>query len=75
MARHFAELELDGTVKRVILADSETFLTAAFPGTYWIEVHNPDEPAHPELEPWSRKTYPGVGYRYDPVTDDFVGAE
>jgi len=72
MARHFAQVGLDGVVKRIILADSEAFLSQAFPGTMWIETHNPSEPAHPGFEPWVRKTYAGVGYTYDPVTDDFI---
>jgi hypothetical protein len=72
MARHFAEVGLDGVVKRVILADSEAFMAQAFPGTVWVETHNPNEPAHPGFEPWVRPTYAGVGMRYDWVLDDFV---
>jgi hypothetical protein len=60
MARYFAEIDQDGIVLRVIVAEPE--FIAKQPGT-WVETF---------LDGGSKKNYAGPGYKYEAGIDAFV---
>jgi hypothetical protein len=61
---HYAEIDADGTVLRVIVA-TEEFIQSGQVGdpSRWIET---------DYEGKTRKNYAGKGYRYDPQRDAFI---
>lgn len=79
MARHFAQLDHESVVIRVIVADSMEWVTANLPGR-WVETIAPHDPASPQemmvngvsqISP-HRSNYAAIGSRYDVIKDNFV---
>jgi hypothetical protein len=70
---HFAQVDLDGVVTQVIVAEQDFIDSGAVgdPST-WIQTsYNTRGGHHPEGRPL-RKNYAGIGYSYDPVLDAFI---
>ena len=65
---HFAKV-VDGIVTRVIVAEPDFFSTSGFiddsPGT-WIQTYK---------DASQRGNYAGIGYKYDPELDAFIGKQ
>lgn len=70
---HFAEIDKNGIVIRVIVAD-QAFIDSGRVGNpkNWIETsYNTQEGKHPEGKPL-RKNYAGIGFTYDKTRDAFI---
>lgn len=70
---HFAQIDENNVVTRVIVAEQDFINTGAVgdPAT-WIQTsYNTRGGQHPENKPF-RKNYAGIGYIYDPVRDAFI---
>lgn len=63
---HFAEIDADNTVLRVIVADTKEWCENNLGGT-WIQTsYNTHGGQHPEGRPL-HKNYAGIGYKWDGV--------
>ncbi len=78
---HFAEINSDNIVQRVLVIDQETINTGAWGSPdNWIQtsyntkagVHNAPNSHTPDNGVALRKNYAGVGYTYDPTRDAFI---
>jgi hypothetical protein len=70
---HFAQIDGNGIVSQVIVAEQDTINTGLFgdPAS-WIQTsYNTRGGQHPEGRPL-RKNYAGIGYTYDPIRDAFI---
>ena len=68
---HFAEIDSNGIVLRVIVADTKEWCEDNLGGT-WIQTsYNTHGGQHPEGRPL-RKNYAGIGYTYDQTRDAFI---
>ena len=64
MSRTFAELDVNGTVLRVIVIEPEELATGRWGDPMrWVETH---------MDGSTRARYAGTGYQYDMVRDAFV---
>ena len=61
---HFAEIDADNTVLRVIVADSKGWCEANLGGTWVQTSYNTHGGQHPEGRPL-HKNYAGIGYKWD----------
>lgn len=70
---HFAEIDENGIVKRVIVAEQEVIDSGIFGDpNNWIQTsYNTHAGKHPEGRPL-RKNYAGIGYVYDKQRDAFI---
>lgn len=66
---HYAELNENNIVIRVIVADQDFIST--MPGTWVQTSYNTHGGVHPEGRPL-RKNFAGIGYTYDPDIDAFI---
>lgn len=70
---HFAEIDQNNIVQRVIVAEQD-FIDSGAVGdpANWIQTsYNTFGGTHPEGRPL-RMNYAGIGYTYDPVRDAFI---
>lgn len=68
---HFAEVDENNKVVRVIVADTKEWCEETLGGT-WIQTsYNTYAGKHPEGRPL-RKNYAGIDYTYDPELDAFI---
>lgn len=63
---HFAELDSDNTVIRVIVADTKEWCENNLGGTWVQTSYNTFGGEHPEGRPL-HKNYAGIGYKFDGV--------
>ena len=63
---HFAEIDADNRVARVIVADTKEWCEANLGGTWVQTSYNTHGGEHPEGRPL-HKNYAGVGYHWDGV--------
>ena len=71
---HFAEIDKNGIVLRVIVAEQD-FIDTGLVGdpANWIQTsYNTDEGVHKEGGTPLRKNYAGKGYKYDADRDAFI---
>ena len=61
---HFAEIDADNTVLRVIVADTKEWCENNLGGTWVQTSYNTHGGQHPEGRPL-HKNYAGVGYKWD----------
>ena len=61
---HFAELDADNTVLRVIVADTKEWCEQNLGGTWVQTSYNTIGGQHPEGRPL-HKNYAGIGYKFD----------
>jgi len=67
---HFAEIDAEGVVLRVIVAEQE-FINSQ--GGIWVQTsYNTHGGVHALGGVPFRKNYAGIGYIYDPVRDAFI---
>ena len=75
---HFAELDKDNIVTRVIVipdeheADGEAWCNALLGGTWKQTSYNTFGNVHSKGGTPLRKNYAGIGYKYDEVRDAFI---
>lgn len=63
---HFAEVDADNTVLRVIVADTKEWCENNLGGTWVQTSYNTHGNQHPEGRPL-HKNYAGIGYKWDGV--------
>ena len=63
---HFAEIDADNTVLRVIVADTKEWCENNLGGTWVQTSYNTHGGQHPEGRPL-HKNYAGIGYKWDGV--------
>ena len=63
---HFAEIDADNTVLRVIVADTKEWCEQNLGGTWVQTSYNTHANQHPEGRPL-HKNYAGIGYHWDGV--------
>jgi hypothetical protein len=63
---HFAEIDDDGVVVRVIVADTQEWCEANLGGTWVQTSYNTHGNEHPEGRPL-HKNYAGIGYTWDGI--------
>ena len=63
---HFAEVDADNTVLRVIVADTKEWCENNLGGTWVQTSYNTHRNEHPEGRPL-HKNYAGIGYKWDGV--------
>ena len=63
---HFAELDADNTVLRVIVADTKEWCEQNLGGTWVQTSYNTIGGQHPEGRPL-HKNYAGIGYKFDGI--------
>jgi len=63
---HFAEIDADNTVLRVIVADTKEWCEQNLGGTWVQTSYNTHGGQHPEGRPL-HKNYAGIGYKWDGV--------
>lgn len=63
---HFAELDKDNVVLRVIVADTKEWCEANLGGTWVQTSYNTRAGQHPEGRPL-HKNYAGIGYTFDGI--------
>jgi len=63
---HFAEIDADNTVIRVIVADTKDWCENNLGGTWVQTSYNTHANKHPEGRPL-HKNYAGIGYKWDGV--------
>lgn len=70
---HFAEINEDNIVQRVIVADQSYIDTGTLGDpNKWIQTsYNTWGNQHPENRPF-RKNFAGIGFTYDPIRDAFI---
>lgn len=68
---HFAELDSDNVVLRVIVADNKEWCENNLGGTWVQTSYNTHGGQHPEGRPL-RKNFAGIGYTYDAQRDAFI---
>ena len=70
---HFAELDANGTVIRVIVIEPEMLATGHWGDpANWVQTsYNTRGGMHPQGRPL-RKNYAGIGYSYDAVRNAFI---
>ena len=63
---HFAEIDADNTVLRVIVADTKEWCENNLGGTWVQTSYNTHGGEHPEGRPL-HKNYAGIGYKWDGI--------
>ena len=63
---HFAEVDADNTVLRVIVADTKEWCEQNLGGTWVQTSYNTHGGQHPEGRPL-HKNYAGIGYKWDGI--------
>lgn len=69
---HFAEIDRNGTVLRVIVADSQEWCEQNLGGVWKQTSYNTLGGVHKQGGQPLRKNYAGVGYKYDEARDAFI---
>lgn len=71
---HFAEIDIDGNVLRVIVAEQD-FIDSGVVGdpSKWVRTsYNTKGGVHNKGDTPLRKNYAGIGYKYDKSLDAFI---
>lgn len=69
---HFAEIDQDGNVLRVIVADTKEWCEQRLGGTWVQTSYNTQKGIHKDGQTSLRKNYAGKGFKYDPIRDAFI---